>query len=124
MRIAGRKEFSAWEWATIFGLSGATLVMCELAGIKERWADAAVYTVLLFTVVTLALRAAWGRPVFWRNLLGALVIHTLAIIATIHVLSPRVQRLPWLLLTAVGIAEGLVMASVLWKRTVAQTTGR
>ncbi len=118
MRVAGGKKFGFGEWAFIVVLVVLAVAISELVGVRQKWEHAVVYTVLVFTVVIVALRPAWGRSAFWKTLVPIFLLHVLAIVTIEQSLPPESEGPHGLPLTAVGMAEGVFIASVLWKRSM------
>jgi branched-subunit amino acid permease len=118
MRVAGGKKFSIREWALIVVLVVFAVAITEFVGVRQKWENAIVYTVLVFTVVIMALRPAWGRSRFWKTLVPIFLLHVLAVVVIEHSLPPGSEGPHGLPLTAVGMAEGVLIASVLWKRSM------
>jgi hypothetical protein len=118
MRAAGEKKFSIVEWVVIFGLGATAVAITQFVAINQNWQDAIVYTVVLFTVVILALRPAWGRKAFWRNLTLIFVLHILAILVIEQSLPAGKRGLHGLPLTLIGMMEALLIAGALWKRSM------
>jgi hypothetical protein len=94
------------------------IAISQFIGMSRNWEDAVVYTVVLFTVVTLALRSAWGYARFWQNLTRIFALHLLAVIIFEQALPPGVRGPHGLWLVIGGMAEGLLIAGVVWKKTV------
>src|SRR5690349_472877 len=116
MRLAGRKQFTMFEWVSIFVFAALAIVCARFLHLEGKWSDAFVYTVVLFGVVFLALRPAWGRKAFWKSIFPVLGLHILAIVVAMLLLPPSLVRLPWLVLTGIGMLEGLLIGGILWKR--------
>src|SRR6266851_9357254 len=102
MRVAGGKKFSIGEWVVMFGLAALAVAVTEFVGVSQKWENAIVYTVLVFTVVIMALRPAWGRRTFWRNLVPIFLLHVLAIVVIEQSLPPGSKGPHGLPLTAAG----------------------
>lgn len=116
MRVTGGREFKTWQGLVASGLTGVALLTSSFITPNKKSADALVYTVMVFSFVVLALRPAWRRLAFWRNLVLVFILHVLAIILIIAALPPGPRGLPWLFLTAAGMAEMVLLICVLWKR--------
>jgi hypothetical protein len=124
VRLAGHKHFTVFEWAVIIGFAAVAIVVADLLGLHDKWNDVFVYTVVLFGVVLLALRPAWGRRTFWTNAIVALSLHLVAVIIVVQALPVSMARLPWLVLIGIGMLEGLLLAGLLWKGARKGTTTR
>lgn len=116
MRLAGRKRSTLWEWLIIIGLTAAAVAFAEISNVSQKWADAIVYTVVLFATVLLAARPAWGRRELWRTLIPLFLFHI--VLATVLVQALPLGRMgfPKLLLIPAVILEGMLMLAVVWKR--------
>jgi hypothetical protein len=101
-----------------------TTIGTERAGLSQRWADAIVYTVVLFGTIVIASRMGWHRHRFWRLLLLVFAVHVLALIVVMQALASTWHGIPGLMMLGVGTAEGLVILAILWKKTVAPKNDR
>ena len=115
MRLAAHKQFALWEWVTLFGFAAAAIALTEITNLTNKWGDALVYSIILFGTVIIVLRPAWGRVGFWRNLLLLAGLHTLFIVVAVKLLPTGIQRLPWLVLTGLGMLEAVLLGSILWR---------
>ena len=118
MRVAGGKTLSIGEWGIAFGVVALAVAATEFVGVSQKWEHAIVYTVLVFTAVIIALRPAWGRRALWQNLVFVFLLHVLAVVVIEQSLPPGSEGPHGLPLTAAGMAEGVIIASVLWKRSM------
>ena len=118
MRVAGGKKFGIGEWVLIVVLVALAVAITEFVGVRQKWENAIVYTVLVFTVVIMALRPAWGRSAFWKTLVPIFMLHVLAVVVIEQSLPPGSEGPHGLPLTAAGMAEGVLIAGVLWKRSM------
>jgi hypothetical protein len=118
MRVAGGKKLSIREWVVIFSVAALAVAITEFVGVSQKWENATVYTVIVFTAVIIALRPAWGRRAFWQNLVPIFLLHVLAVVVIEECLPPGSNGPHGLPLTAAGMAEGVLIASVLWKRSM------
>jgi hypothetical protein len=118
MSAAEGKGFSIGEWVIIFGLAAIAVALTEISGLSSKWEDATVYTVVLFTVVVLALRPAWGRRAFWEGLLAIFVLHVLAVIVLEQSLPAVAKGFHGVPMTIAGMAEAVLIGGVLWKRSM------
>ncbi len=118
MSIAGGNRFRLWEWVIIVGLGCGTIATAEAFHVSEPWEIAVAYTVIVFIVVILALRPVWDRRAFWDSLMIVFGVHAVAVVViekAFPLLANGLRGIPLILL---GIVEGLILASVLWKRAV------
>lgn len=118
------KGFRIWEWAAILGLAVVAVAVPQLVGLNQQWEDAIVYTVVLFAVVTLALRPAWDRRVFWESLAAIFVLHSIALVVVEHSFPSAMQGFHGFPRTIIAIAEGLLIAGVLWRRSMGRIPQR
>jgi peptidoglycan/LPS O-acetylase OafA/YrhL len=118
VRVAGGKKLSIGEWVIAFGLVALAVAVTEFAGVSQKWENAIVYTVLVFTAVIIALRPAWGRRALWQNLVPVFLLHVLAVVVIEQSLPPGSEGPHGLPLIAVGMAESVLVAGVLWKRSM------
>ena len=117
MRVAGGKKVSIWEWVVVFGLTALAVAVAEFLGVSDKWENTIVYTVIVFTAVIIALRPAWGRRPFWQTLLPIFLLHCLAVVVVEQSLPSTSAGPHGLPLDAAGMAEGLLICAVLWKRS-------
>jgi heme/copper-type cytochrome/quinol oxidase subunit 4 len=109
-------RFTAWEWlALVASLLGAT-ALTTVIGLNQKSSDAVIYTVVVFAVVITALRPAWRRRAFWRNLALVFVLHAVGMSILLHILSEQGHGISGLLMIVCGMVEGIVIGSVLWKK--------
>ncbi|MBZ5550926.1 MAG: hypothetical protein LAO22_23720 [Acidobacteriia bacterium] len=118
MRVAGGKRFNIGEWVLIFGLVALAVAATEYFGVAQKWENAIVYTVIVFTVVILALRPAWGRKAFWQTLVPVFLLHVLAVVVIEQSLPQGSKGPRGLPLIGAGMVEGVLIAGVLWKRSM------
>jgi ABC-type uncharacterized transport system permease subunit len=114
MRVAALTRVT--RLAILFGLAAAAVAISERVGLQQQWEDGVVYTVALFTVLITVLRPAWSRLHFWRNLALLFVLHvagTVFVLSTVPLGKYGVPKLVWSIALMV---EGLMLATVLWKR--------
>jgi hypothetical protein len=104
------------EWLLLFGLIAIAIVLTKLLGLSGRWSDAIIYTVVVFTVVIQMLRPAWDRPILWRSLSLVFALHVIGILIVVEVMPRSWLGIPGLLMTIVGVTEGLVLVALLWKK--------
>jgi hypothetical protein len=116
MRIAGRKTATFWEWVAIFIAVGVTITSTNVTDVAPKWETASVYTVIIFIVVIAALRPVWSRPNFWRALVIAFLLHTLALFVAMRELVPSTsQGIHGIPMIVAGMMEGFLIASFLWR---------
>ncbi len=113
-RIAGAREFKAWQGLCVLGATAIAVVVAAILRLDEKWRDAFVFTVLVFSAAILAVRVAWNRRVFWRNVLLLFVLHALAVTAIAQALPPN-YGVPGLALTAVAMVESVLLTGILWR---------
>lgn len=116
MRSDGEKDFRLWEWITLFGVAVVAIASTEVIGLSQKWEDVVVFTVVLFAVVLLVLRQFWRNPAFWRNLLPLFALHITAFVVLAQTLPLGRFGFPKLPLILGGMAEGVLILAVLWKR--------
>ena len=124
MKIAGRKNSTFWEWTVLFGSMAATIAAVKAIGVSQKWEAPAVYTVIIFVVVVISLRPAWGRANFWRALIVIFLIHTLGIYFAIREFPILNAGFHGMLLTLAAVVEGLVIASFLWRASIKKPAQR
>jgi len=118
MTVVERKKLSIGGWIAVFGLAALAVATTEFLGITQKWENGIVYTVIVFTAVIIPLRPAWGRRAFWQNLVVIFLLHVLALVVIEQSLPPGSRGPHGLPLTAVGMAEAVLIGSVLWKRSM------
>jgi hypothetical protein len=111
-----RNGNAVFEWLLLFGLTAIAIVLTKLLGLRGRWSDAVIYTVVVFTVVIQMLRPAWDRPILWRSLSLIFALHVIGILIVVEVMPRSWRGIPGLLMTIVGVTEGLVVVALLWKK--------
>jgi hypothetical protein len=114
----GEKESSFADWMIIIGVGVAAVVVTEFLHLSQRVEDAIVYTVLVFTVVVVTLRPAWGNKIFWASLVAIFVMHALALIVLEQGFSSAVEGFHGISFVLAGMAETVLIGSVLWKRSM------
>lgn len=112
------KTLSIGEWVVAFGIVALAVAIAEFVGVSQKWEHAIVFTVLVFTAVVIALRPAWGRRAFWPSLIGILLLHCIAIVVIEQSLPSTSSGPHGLPMVAVGMAEAVLIASILWKRSM------
>lgn len=118
MSVADDKRLSSREWVVILGLAALAVAITEFAGASQKWENAIVYTVIVFTAVIIPLRPAWGRRAFWQNLVPIFLLHVLAVVVIEQSLPSSSAGPHGLPLVAVGMGEAVLIAGVLWKRSM------
>ena len=124
MRLAGLKEFTMLEWIILFAVMAAAVMATERLGLSRQWKDAVIYTVVVFTVVLVALRPAWGRSAFWQTLASVFAVHVVAVFIIIQAFPAAARGFPGLFLIIAGMAESVALGGVLWKRAVQSKSDR
>jgi hypothetical protein len=124
MSAEASKGFRIWEWAALLGLAVVAEAVAQLAGLNQRWEEAIVYTVVLFAVLTLALRPAWDRKVFWASLAAIFVLHSIALVVVEYSFPSAMQGFHGFPRTIVAMAEGLLIAGVLWRSSMGRVPRR
>src|SRR5467141_1434087 len=89
MQMIGQKKSTILELVIFWGLSICVVVASEVIGLKQRWEDGVVYTVVLFAAIGTALRPAWGRKSSWTRLALIFAGHTIVLLAALQALPPR-----------------------------------
>jgi len=102
----------------MFAVFVASMLVVKLTNLSKRWEDAVIYTVVLFTVLVVTLRPAWGRPAFWKSLLPIFALHIIGVAVVVQALPPEWKGIPGLLFLAAGAAEGLLILAIVWRRTI------
>lgn len=118
MRGEGGRTLSIAEWVVAFGIVALAVAATEFIGVSQKWEHAVVYTALVFTAVIIALRPAWGRRAFWQNLVLVFLLHVLAIAVIGQSLPPGSPGPHGLPLTGAGMAESVLVAGLLWKKSL------
>jgi hypothetical protein len=116
MRAAGHRNLSFWDWAAIFGIGVAVIAGTKIADISQVWQNVAAYTAIIFTVLCVALRPAWGRGRFWLALAVAFAVHSTTMFFAVREFPATVARyfhgVPQI---AFGIIEGVLILSFMWR---------
>jgi hypothetical protein len=115
MRTGGQNFLTFWEGVVIFGLMAGTIAITKAVGVAPEWETACVYTVIVFGVVTISLRPAWGRLNFWWSIGIAFVIHTLAIFFVFRELPATSRDFHGIPFIVSCMVEGLFIAGVSWR---------
>jgi hypothetical protein len=124
MSAEASKGFRIWEWAVILGLMIVAAEVPQFVGLDQRWEEPIVYTVVLFTVLTLALRPAWDRRVFWASLAVIFVLHSIALVVVEYSFPSAMQGFHGFPQIIVAMAEGLLIAIVLWRSSMGRVPPR
>lgn len=114
-----RNEFTILEWFIIVGATALAIAVSELIGLPHHWKDAAVYTVVVFTVVILALKPVWHRAALWRSFALVFVGHIVVLLVAVQAVPHGRFGFPVLLLVPIGGVEGVLIAALLRKRMAA-----
>jgi hypothetical protein len=115
--MAKANEFGIWSWVAVSVACGAAVVITEFTGLRGKWEDVIVFTVLLFTMLILLYRQRWGSLSFWWKLLLIFVLHAVA--ATIILQSVLIgpHGIPGLPMIAITMAEAVFFIVLLDRRT-------
>jgi hypothetical protein len=111
--MAKANEFGIWSWVAVSVASVAAVAITEFAGLRGKWEDVVVFTVLLFTMLILIYRQCWGSVSFWRKLLLVFIVHAVAATIILQSVTIGPQGIPGLLMTAVTIAEAVIVIVLL-----------
>jgi hypothetical protein len=106
------------RWAAIFGVVVVAVTITEVVGLTQNWQNAAIYTVILFTALIFALRPAWVHRTFWEDLAAIFVLHLLAVIVLEQGFPSAAKDFHGIPSTIALMVEGLIIASILWKRSM------
>lgn len=106
------------EWMLLFGTLAVAVVTTKALHLREILADAVLYTVIVFSVVILALRAAWRRIVFWQNLIPVFMLHLIAVSVVVESFPRDSHGFSLIPFTLMAIVEALLIAGFVWRRTV------
>jgi len=117
MRMVGKKRAAILDWGLLIGLTAAAVLVAEVGGLRAEWEDAIVLTVIVFTIPITSFRSAWGLAAFWKNVALLFAAHSLVVLVVLQILPERRFGVPKLLLTVVGVAETVLIGTVLWKKT-------
>jgi hypothetical protein len=118
MRVAGRKTLSVGEWVVAFGSAALAVVIAEFFGISKKWENALVFTVIVFTMVVIVFRPAWGRKAFWSGLIAVFLLHCIVIVAVEQSMPPTSEGPHGLPLIEAGMIEGILILGGLWRRSM------
>ena len=118
MRVAGGKKSSVGEWVVICLLVVSAIAVTEFVGLRQKWEYAIVRTVIIFSSVIVAFRPAWGRSAFWKTLVPIFLLHIVAVVVILQSLPPSSSGPHGLVFTAATALYVLLIAGVLWKRSV------
>jgi hypothetical protein len=114
-----------WEWLAIFSGVAGTIATTKAIGAAPNLETASVYTFTVFSVVIVALHPAWGRSSFWRALVVAFLIHTLALFFAMRELLPATsQGIHGIPMIVSGMVEGLLISGFLWRASMKEATQR
>ena len=114
-----------WGGLAAVGLiGGGTWFVASAMRLDNNWEDALYTTAVIFSALALALRPAWSRPAFWKDLLAVLAVHAIVVSLVVHLFTANSMRVggPWRTLAA--IVEGLLLLGFLWRRNIAHQHGR
>jgi hypothetical protein len=73
--MAKVNEFGIWSWVAVSVACGAAVAITEFAGLRGKWEDVIVFTVLLFAMLISLYRPRWGSMSFWWKLLLIFILH-------------------------------------------------
>lgn len=111
-----KRSMSIVEWLVLFGFFSLAIVTTNLLHLEQRWSDAVVYTVVVFTIVIQLLHPGWGRPSFWKGFLLILILHIIAISVLVESMPREWRGIPGLFQVLFGMTEGMAVLAVLWKK--------
>lgn len=123
MRASKSTKQAILEWTIIAGSMITAVVVAEKIGLADKWENALVYTVMVFTIVIAILRTAWGSAIFWWRIAGLFLLHVIILATITQILSPESQGLRGIPMIIAGMAETLVIGSILWKGVRAPRKG-
>lgn len=109
----GRGDVTLGEWLFGGGTFAAAIVVSILANLAPKGQDALVITVVLFTAVLTALRAAWHETMFWVGFASVLLVHIVAVYFITRALPPMGEGPRGLLFILTGLAEGRAIVLLL-----------
>ncbi len=119
-----RSEGKILKWLILLGALGLAIMASKLIGLSPQWQDAAVYTVIVFVAVILALKPAWGRAAFWRSVALTLAGHAIVLLIAVQALPHTRFGFPKLLLIPIGLVETFIILAFLWRRMAALGTSK
>lgn len=115
MRVTKSNKSAILEGTIIAGSTITAVVVAEKIGLADKWENALVYTVMVFSVVIAVLRSGWGSAAFWWRLAGLFLLHVIIMTTISLMLSPEAQGLHGIPMIIAVMAESLVIASILWR---------
>jgi hypothetical protein len=118
-----KKGLSFWDGVTVFALAVAAIAISNWLDLNHKWENALVYTVLLFTIVTLALRHFWNRARFWSYWLLALALHLFIFFPVVRALPPEWRGIPATIFVPAMMIEGVLLLGLLSKTMAANQAG-
>jgi hypothetical protein len=116
--MANEGSFTIGEWAIILGVPALLVATCRYFGIDRKWEDSIFYTIVVFGVVMLALRKAWGYRTFWNTFAVLLVVHMSVVAIILLSLPPGARPIHGVPLTLAAMGEGALIIRVLWKKSL------
>src|SRR6266496_2156096 len=102
------------EGIFVFGVLTLTVALVEVLRLPQKWADATVYSAILFGVLVVALRTGWSRTRFWSSVTLAFILHCLFIVPIVYSLPASWQGIPKLYFFPAGLIEGIVLMGAIW----------
>jgi hypothetical protein len=111
--MANAGEFGIWEWVGVCAACGAAVAITEYAGLRGKWEDVIVFTVLLFVMLILLYRPRWGTISFWWKLFLIFVLHVVATTIILQSVPIGPHGIPGLLMTVITMAGALVVIVLL-----------
>lgn len=105
----------------LVGVAGlCAWLVAHAARLTGNSEDAVVVTGVIFGAIILALRPAWCRVRFWRDLCVAFLVHVCLLAMLVQILRTRAITVGGPFETICAIVEAIAIASVLWRRHVSK----
>jgi hypothetical protein len=113
MRIAALTRFT--RLVIVIGLLIAAIAISEGVGLQQKWEDGVTYTVVLFGILIVVLRPAWGRPRFWQNVVLLFALHVAGMIFVLPTLPLGRFGVPKIIWSIGLFIEGFLLLTILWR---------
>ena len=116
----GPRHLPKWPVAILLsGLVVTAIVAEEHFHLRPDWFAVVGYIVLLFAVIVLSFRPAWGRRIFWSTCGILFGLHVLVGVLLV-LLLPRWLHSLSSFLSVIIVSDLLLTMSVLWRMTIAK----
>lgn len=113
-----KSRLSVREWIVWIGAVAIALAVTKFLGVAEKWENAILDTVTIFTGVFIVTRPMWGRENFWLDFVAIFLFHCVILGGIVQSLPAESAGLHGILMIPVVMAESCFIVFILWLRTI------